>query len=408
MKSASTKMPNGHGSVYKEVRFSPTATPARRAQSLSASSSSANLKFLGTRTSANDSYSVLNTYIQQSRSLLESQRALFAQERRLWEEERALLRSRITELESLLNDQGGRVSASGSNSSPPGFHPLTEKSNDNNHHHVWEGSSFVGRPTRVFHETEKADGHLSPFKGQGSSLPPSLDAALSPRTRPADHSTALPTPVPIEKLDSKLDGITLKSTALPPEVVARVITPPSPSPEASSSPVPQQPSKRLSMERKNSLKLKLSDLGPPHENLTRDAGHTPMAIIDGGMDTNQPSANGGTPREENPTALPVTEPQQPVENSDSYFPDLPEDPALKGPLSLLNDEEHDSGFLKELDAKLLDQARRILSNSSNVEDEKDTDTDAESTAEEQEPQLKFKDTTNFGTAFGISNCDLKS
>ena len=95
---------------------------------------------------------------------------------------------------------------------------------------------------------------------------------------------------------------------------------------------------------------------------------------------------------------------QPTEESDSYFPDLPEDPALKGPLSLLNEEEHDRGFLKELNQKLLDETRQAPLNPSSDNpsgQEKDVETPTQG---EQEPELKFKDTTNFGTAFGESNC----
>ena len=121
------------------------------------------------------------------------------------------------------------------------------------------------------------------------------------------------------------------------------------------------------------LKLKLEELGPPDRNLTRDAGHTPMAAVVDATPT-EDDANKTDDGEEV---------GQPTEKSDSYFPDLPEDPALKGPLSLLNEEEHDRGFLNELNQ------------------EKDIETPIHG---EQDPELKFKDTKNFGTAFGESKC----
>lgn len=69
------------------------------------------------------------------------------------------------------------------------------------------------------------------------------------------------------------------------------------------------------------------------------------AVVETETDTDQPPS----PSEGNSLS------RQPTENSDSYFPDLPEDPSLKGPLSLLNEEEHDRGFLEELNQKLMDQ-----------------------------------------------------
>lgn len=163
------------------------------------------------------------------------------------------------------------------------------------------------------------------------------------------------------------------------------------------------------MEHRNSLKLKLSELGPPNENLVRDAGHTPMAIIE--VDGSQRTTVDASPveippcaevQEEAPLAPMVSRMQQPSENAESYFPDVPDDPALKGPLGLTNDEEHDSSFLNELDSRLLVQARRILSTSTASEpEEPDADEPGQG---EQEPEIKFKKSTNFGTAFGLSDC----
>ncbi|RHZ43154.1 uncharacterized protein CDV56_100454 [Aspergillus thermomutatus] len=436
MKSATAKVPNGHGSIYKEVRFSPTATPIRRAQSVSTSNPASKFdhgRVLGKEESNRFSYSALSAdHLEQARSLVdrqrasfENERALFAQERQLWERERALLRLRISELEALLKSKGTP------NAGPPAPGTLVNfslnpfggpvspnLSNERHHNHnymsaqVWEGPSPMSRPTRVFHDVEKTDGqnHLASIMEQGAHLPvtaPSLDAALSPQSRAAELSACASIPVPIEKLDSKLDGITLKSTALPPEVVARVMTPPSPSP-VEVSPEPSDHPK-TSSERKNSLKLKLSELGPPDVNLIRDAGHTPMALIDADADTEQASLNGDVitqvqGKEEEPLAPRATMVGQPAENNNSYFPDVPDDPALKGPLSLLNEEEHDSEFLQELDLKLLDQARRAIGHSSDPDPEDQEVADADITSQDESvPELKFKNTTNFGTAFGISD-----
>lgn len=382
MKSCLTKDPSGHGSVYKEVRFSPTVTPSHSvASGIPAMNPSSTLE---------------SDYLDQLRSLLEHQRANFeserARERQLWETERAVLKSRISQLESRLNGSrdGGAVHHN-HNHQHPNAENYSDSVPNNTFSQVWEGSSPAGQPTRVFHERDKA-------LDESSSTSLSLDEALSPRSRGTDAS--VPVPVPIEKLDSELDGITLKSSALPPGVVARVMTPPSPSPsQSSSSSVSQEtsmPSQKSPAEHKHThthiLKLKLEELGPPDRNLTRDAGHTPMAAV---IDS--------TPDEGDANEEEVGQPQ-PTENSDSYFPDLPEDPALKGPLSLLNEEEHDRGFLNELNQKLLDETRQAPFSPSSENpsgQEKDIETPVQG---EQGPELKFKDTTNFGTAFGESNC----
>lgn len=426
MSSFAKNLPDGHGSVYKEVRFSPTATPIRRTKSVSGSAPSAKAKRQHSQNSCipENPLLVLDTsYIDQSRALLDSQRGhfetergLFAEERRLWQKERTLLRTKIAELESLLEGQKqgqSSISASGPGPTKPVFGtPQYLGSNETSMHsaQVWEGSSPGGRPTRVFRDEDIPDNaHLSPISERSGSIPPSLDAALSPQSRAADAGgVAVSVPVPIEKLDSRLDGITLKSTALPPGVVARVITPPSPSPLETSSSAPSDAA-RPDLEHRNSLKLKLSELGPPNENLVKNAGHTPMAILE--ADVSQRSTKEASPieqseppcDEEAPLAPVATTVQQPTENGPSYFPDLPEDPALKGPLGLINDEEHDNTFLCELDQKLLDQARRILSPSSDSGKHEEDESELPSQGE-QEPEIKFRKSTNFGSAFGLSSC----
>lgn len=402
MKST-TKVPNGHGSLYKEVRFSPTVTPILRAQSVSTSNPSADSQFPG-RTSVGESYSALSAaYLQQSQMLLgrqresfEKERAIFAEERLLWERERDMLKMRISELESLLLKSRG-PDASTSIPHRSQLAPLwSAGASEHNNYFTHDSGNFspVTKATRVFHEAEKLDGHLAPTTEQGGSLP-SLDAALSPRSSAIDHPACGSVSVPIEKLDSELDGITLKSTALPPEIVARVMTPPSPAPSDISPSVHPRPNmqQRPSMERKNSLKLKLSDLGAPDRNRTRDAGHTPMAIIDGDPDVEQ------LPSGEAPAEGP--DHHRPAESAQSYFPGVQdEDPALTGPLSLLNDENHDKGFLNELNLKLLSEAKQLVGDAPNP---KEQDEDPELLGGgEAEPELKFKKTTNFGTAFGQS------
>lgn len=393
---SSSKSPSKQ-TPHKEVRFSQVETPVRRAQSVATSNPSLDPSYTGahaaTRSPEGTTYAEFAAYIEQSRSLLERlqanferERAAFAEERKLWNMERALLKSRITLLESTRKDGSDRSNGTSSKAAhlrtdfsfqgrPDSRDPSQQNGGSNNGgqngHHVWEGSSPGSmRPTRVFPD-ENNFGHQ-----------PSLDAALSPQSRAVDRSMETSVSVPVEKVDSELDGIRLKSTALPPDVAAKVVK---------SNPEPQ----RRMPEGRTPLKLKLSDLGAPDENLTRDAGHTPMAIL--GTESYQ-SPTDDMAGEENPLTPTTTRQQlQPVESSDSYFPlDLPDDPALKGPLSLQNDAEADKSFLSELDQKLLDEARKAVSGPSDEHDDSDDDDDQN----EPDSELKLKDSTNFGTAFG--------
>jgi hypothetical protein len=132
-----------------------------------------------------------------------------------------------------------------------------------------------------------------------------------------------------------------------------------------------------------------------------------MVVID--ADGSRRSTQDATPapeaqcQEEVPLEPVHTKVGLPTDNAESYFPDVPEDPALKGPLGLTNDEEHDNSFLNELDQKLLDQARRIIGSSEESTEPNETEHE-EPIQGEQEPEFKFKNSTNFGTAFGKSNC----
>ncbi|KAI9374259.1 hypothetical protein BJX61DRAFT_540992 [Aspergillus egyptiacus] len=415
MKSATaTKLPNGHGSLYKEVRFSPTATPIRRSHSVPdghPTLHSDHTPTLDMKKEILPSFAI--GYIEQSRSLLDRQRVnfdreriLFAEERELWEKERELLKSRITELESLLKHKGVATASATVLPTASSSHPPSSVF----HSQIWEGSSPMRRPTRVFPDDGKSVSPnqlpTMPEQGANALLPaPSLDAALSPKSRATETASM---PVPIEKLDSSLDGITLKSSALPPDVVARVMTPPSPASRETS---PNLNHEKPSMERRKSLQLKLSDLGPPERNLVRDAGHTPMVVIDvQDEDAAQgsPGGEGDLSVLEKPFTPPVTRLQQPPERADSYFAgvtDLPEDPALKGPLSLVNEKEHDDDFLQEVDQKLLNQAMQLLGRGSQKEEQEEAEEESETQPSgqgEEVPEIKFKNTTNFGVAFGHS------
>ncbi|PGH13935.1 hypothetical protein AJ79_03350 [Helicocarpus griseus UAMH5409] len=400
--------------AQEEVRFSPTSPPMRRAQSLTVDKS--RFKGSGPTTSlpsssgvsADNSNLYFFGYIEQSRLALQSlrvsferERAAFAEERKLWEKERIIMKQRITELEQGQPNSARKEKAQMA-SDPSG--QQARKARDI--HHIWEGSSPTAQPTRVFsgesegrnpQQTKQPDR----YKDLGFGSPPSLDEALSPRSRPVDRSAAVG--VPIELVDRSLDGITLKSTALPPDVLARAS---SSTPSSLTSPSTSQPPDPKPMKPKPPLRIELSELEYPEENLIRDAGHTPMAFINRDTDTSNPDTTSvstelGTLTQESPLA-----PQQtlnPGISADSYLPAVDEDPALEGPLGLQNDKNQDLEFLEVLDQKLLSEARKITQSGrgSDSTEQDSINSEGEERGEPgAEPGIRFRHSTNFGSAFG--------
>lgn len=432
-----TLLSPGQGSAsYKEVRFSHPLVPMRRARSVASGNPLSDSAYQAARAAQKASkekiHSEYATYVDHSRSLLESQRLnfererlIFAEERKLWEMERVLLRSRIAELEAAAGGDNARSYMSQYSSNyifggdsvsaglwqPNGVATVNGNGvHHEHHHHIWEGPIPGNqRPTRVFPDEDEMDRksslYIAPTEANGFGLRNSLDAALSPQS--FGRTGEISMPVPIEKVDSQLDGITLKSTALPPEIVAKVMTPPTSISPTSSPPKDDPETSKMASDEKSPFKLKLSELGPPDVNLIRDAGHTPMAILGTETFGTETEASHQSPVEMNlgeaemdeevPLEPVVT--KQPVENGDSYFPAVvDEDPALKGPLTLENNEGSDSTFLLQLDQKLLDEAKKAISGPSATEETEIEDT--ASGENEREPELKLKASTNFGTAFG--------
>ncbi|KAK2807907.1 hypothetical protein FQN50_005149 [Emmonsiellopsis sp. PD_5] len=387
---AMTRGENRDDCLYKKTRFAPTSPPMElQATDNSHSAKTYGPSTLSDRVPEDPRGSHFSGYIEQSRLALqtlrlsfERERAAFAEERKLWEKERAIMKQQIAEME-----QGQRKTGRPATGSQGGNHP------NDGQHHIWEGSSPTAKPTRIFlDETDDQRPQIPKHQDNDIGHAPSLDEALSPGSPPVDRSNAVG--VPIELLDSSLDGITLKSTALPPDIAAKVS---SPSASALTS-----PSQKQTAEPKAPFHLELSELGPPEENLVRDAGHTPMAVITQDPDMDDASTVSGSVMGESPLAPQQT--QQPIESSESYFPEVDDDPALQGPLGLKNDETQDHEFLEALDKRLLNEARKIIQASPGSDFGSDEEENLSDRAvlpeQEPEPGIKFKRSTNFGSAFG--------
>ncbi|KAK2761162.1 hypothetical protein FQN54_001683 [Arachnomyces sp. PD_36] len=387
---------------FKEVGFPACPSPKPRAQTLATTSvlrEPRDYTVVDTRSNEPARTELpldFATYIEQSRAALESQRtsfererAAFAHERKLWDRERSILKSRIAQLEGAPRNSGGRMTQRRDPDLPSWavtrkLSGCTDRLNGTtNGHHVWEGPSQARKPTRVFpDERQKQDTTHHRNEGNGGRNWGSFNESPSPKSHAPGQRPHIA--VPIEKIDSTLDGITLKSSGLPPEVLARVI---SESPESNNGSSPQKPSSG----QKQNRRISLVNLGPPEDNLTKDAGHTPMAIIEPCSDIDD---------EENEAPLaPQTTICRPRERSDSYFSEPDDDPALKGPLGLKNEKKEDDPFLSALNQRLLNEAKRAVSRPS-VSGTTEDDDDEGPEQDEPEPELRFRKTSNFGSAFG--------
>lgn len=398
----------------------------------------------------------MDAYFQQSRAILQTQRLnfererkvfaeerkLFEGERKLWNTERALLKAKIVDLEaaftktksekrrysndstksssqslrSSFNTVGGSRASFKSNTSPP----------------IWEGPENIVPASRVFSEpsalamnpftedqTKHANGHLPSISENGSF--PSLQKEISPSSIPPDRFTSVP--IPIDKIDKSLDGITLKSRALAPSFVTKVMTPEAITPQRS-------PSPNSKLAGGAGLLVGIDTLlSPLDEKLRLHAGHTPMAFDKASSTgpTSDQSTEIPTPVQEKPPAPAPTArrpPLRPTEKSDSYFSFTadkhPEpttngkgeekendDPELTGPLALSSNNEHgqSNAFLDTLDAKLMMEAKRyVMSPESTQSDDNDQSTAPGGTQDEEGPRLRMKNSMNFGSAFGSNRC----
>jgi hypothetical protein len=427
----------------------------------------------------------MDAYIENTRSVIEGQREgfekekkTFDRERKMWNAERSMLKARIAELEFKLNksqDTSGKRRYSNDSTTAPNItsfratyssfsgpsvsgsasssrQPSQEK--DKIATPIWEGIENTAPVTRVFsNEDQKTVSHLPSI---------SEDEAMT-KGDEISPSTEFPAaPIPIEAIDSNLEGIMIKPTALVPSFVARISSG-NQSPAHSPSPRPRA-SDGLALEMNNLL-------SPLDEKLKRHAGHTPMNFDVNGASTGGNSTERSTPKAEKPPApAPTARPAiRPRENSDSYFsfadnskdpvkvgevdtvdgkrradvrrgtlahpnlnpfnpeeaPDeLDEDPALEGPLMLDSAAKLKSSnsFLDLVDAKLhneISQHPEVSAEASQTaavcSPEKSSGDSARSPehtgdqyqrkqeeieAEDGMPKLKMKRSMNFGSAWG--------
>ena len=373
--------------------------------------------------------------VEQYRSFRVCQQKLHEEERRVWQKEREQLHSRIQELEdtvaSLLYKSGGSSmsptsrSSSGFGMFPPQPPPPVKSTG----REVWRGPET--QPTRTFSDvtgiTSKAGigGPLASIP-ERSELPERKKSVGFADDKP--RGSSMPASIPGEYISPHYDGINLKPNLLPPEIIKTVAESDSQSLSPLHSPSPLTTASPLSIPI-SEPRPKLIDIPSTKrysESLyTQDAGHTPLAQV-----TGEESLSSSMIASPNLKPLEVEQPpyepapsavRPPKERADSYFPSAssiaedqhkenvpeapPDDPALKGPLSLSssNNKSEDVDFLGKVDSLLDKQAKQLTldgqadAKQQEPEGRKSADT---MDGEEDVPKLKIKRSMNFGRPLG--------
>ena len=295
----------------------------------------------------------VEAYLGQSRLLLEELRAnhdrekrSWQSERNLWQLERKVLLGQVADLEAKLNKTKPGAPRRLSNDAKqdvlhsfrmdfPSLTDFSMKPSTRTQSHpsiqaprIWEGPTQYP-PTRVFVDDivsspPPTSYNLPPIsENEAASFSP-LSREVSPTSNPLIKAVSISNPM--GEIDAHLDGINFRSESTVPSFAGRVRTSSTEdSPSHSPSPKPKQPlingKRRLDISRL---------LSPLNEQLTRNAGHTPMNFD--GMEssdmTGTDPSQASTPTrmtvpdlsaENPPERAPSRKPSRPRETSNSYF-----------------------------------------------------------------------------------------
>ena len=346
--------------------FSPTLSPRRSMVDMSRSSR------LDSEPGSPIAYPAI--YIDQSRALLDRQRrifdqerSLFDQERAMWETERQALYARIKDLERSSGTANGRPpddarapfvpwkKAASSHQAPP--LPSIAEAEVNGDaltsHHTqpgakekfWEGGSSRLNPARVFSNPPFLDPSSQAFipethrahGGPGSS-------STTVNGHAHGHAMEIGQGIDISLIRDDLDGITLKSSAVPASIVSQIGSP------SGSSLRPSPP-------------IASHIRSPSEENLTKNAGHTPPTthldlLVNGDDGVATPTQSRPHLRLHPPSLASLS--SQPAIAIDPQ--NASPEPELRGPLSLPTEGEaapESSRFLEALDSKLMHEAQKV-------------------------------------------------
>ena len=270
----------------------------------------------------------------------------------------------------------------------------------------WEGSSTRQGiiPTRVF---------TSPKSVPTTKILPTISERQNSTNDDGKEAPTLRKGIDISLIQHDLDGITLKTSAVPASILSKITSPISSSRKDHS---------------KGHLSILESDDDDSNSNLTKNAGHTPKHLpIDLPRSAEVGSSALATPTQtkhlHRPSLAATSEVSRTTTKpSDLDLANLDKDPALHSPLTLPNAivSPADSKFLEELDSRLLQESRKALYSPSTLSStsagpstnldavgggggkKKNDDVEVDDIVETPEPEIKlrFKKSLNFGSAFG--------
>ncbi|KAI9793694.1 MAG: hypothetical protein M1816_007589 [Peltula sp. TS41687] len=366
------------------------------------------------------------SFIDQSRALLDQQRRHFDQERRMfdqeramWDTERRVFLARIEELERLVvaeeesQHHGGRMMASsssgggnvrdrkalsfshgqprsGGSSEEMGeilvrHSSQPESTTGGGDHRFWEGSSSRQGvvPSRVF-TSPKTTPHRTT-----QTLPTISEGQQQQNgTKDDDNNNGkevamLNRGIDISLIDHDLDGITLKTSAVPASILSKLTSPTSPShhdnhpSEGSGGHQASLPTNADEQQQQQQQHDTDTD-----SNLTRNAGHTPKHLpVDlpplrtAGGEIGSGSSGLATPTQtthlhrpslaatsENSRTNVVVGVRELYNNNINNGGIIDEDPALHSPLTLPEAivSPRDARFLEELDSRLREESRKSM------------------------------------------------
>jgi hypothetical protein len=310
---------------------------------------------------------------------------MMAEERSLWDQERAGMKAHIERLESQIAAHTSRIQELEStwpghaqrNLRSPSPRPdvsassslrlrlpngSASKSVPQESGRNPDGSAFYApstrHPSRTFEPTQNSNLAIdkifipgeTPLRMPAKELKQSDFGMPSPPSDGPSRDESVCESIDISILNPKLEGVPIKTSAVAPDFVAKVLSPSmslSPT-NVSSPPKKNDITQNLGNTPRQVLKHKPSTLeiiaAPENRRLTMNAGHTPNHSV---HQIEHDGSGNITPSQPQPTEVPER-----AEQSEQDDNELDQDPELKGPLGLQNDAPADALFLSELTDKL--------------------------------------------------------
>ncbi|KAL8733258.1 MAG: hypothetical protein Q9166_002275 [cf. Caloplaca sp. 2 TL-2023] len=341
------------------------------------------------------------------KALLDSHHSDFVARKAQWDKDRDGLMTQIGHLQDTLRmlraySSGSQPTSTNALHKAPtrhGSYPGTGHTNlkENTGNQVWLGSG--GQPgavpaSRVFSEPFVSTQSPGRLPSIAENIPPSKSGRTFSEQLNLSMSTYKPSV--IEPATQKhFDGINFKSAA---------------NSSGSRSAQSGRSTDPSSSSRESPKTLQLPPTLEMPNNLTKDAGHTPLPRTNLALDGSAIESDLVTPTQQPEHNRPRLEPlpsttRPPTERSDSYFPPgADDDPVLKEPLSLKNEGPDSQRFLAEVDSKLHLAAKTLTPPTAVSVSESSVGRYAQEDfgfdQPEDEPKLRIKRSMNFGSQLG--------